>query len=131
MRSIYSGRKKEHRKLRQTNSLFQEAVLQPTGICLIERAADNLINFQAVVKKRLSKFELLKCCRIFQQRSRTDFVSNKRAQVLQRNFFSVQNELLCSRALPYTVLFSRKRGVKFSYDTFQAFGILKRTSDHK
>ena len=29
---------------------------------LIARAADNLINFQVVVKKRLSKFELLKCC---------------------------------------------------------------------
>ena len=36
----------------------------PTVICLIERAADNLINFHAVVKKRLSKFELLRCCRI-------------------------------------------------------------------
>ena len=37
-------------------------------MCLIARAADNLINFQAVVKNELSKFELLKCCRIFQQR---------------------------------------------------------------
>ena len=46
-------------------------------MCLIERAADNLINSQAIVKKRLSEFELLKCCRIFQQWSRTDFVSNK------------------------------------------------------
>ena len=36
----------------------------PTVICLIKRAADNLINFQAVVKKRPSKFELVKCCNI-------------------------------------------------------------------
>ena len=41
----------------------------PTVICLIGRAADNLIQFQAVVKKRLSMFELLRCCRIFQPRS--------------------------------------------------------------
>ena len=49
----------------------------PTAICLIERTADDLINFQAVVKKRLSKFGLLKCCEIFQQRSQKDFVSNE------------------------------------------------------
>ena len=44
----------------------------PTDICLIERAADNLINFQAVVKKRgfTSFDELLMYCKqfpIFQQ----------------------------------------------------------------
>ena len=37
----------------------------PTAICLIERTADNLINFQAVVKKRLSKFELQRYNRIY------------------------------------------------------------------
>ena len=44
----------------------------PTAACLIERVADNLINFQAVVKKRgfTSFDELIKYCRqflIFQQ----------------------------------------------------------------
>ena len=43
-------------------------------MCLIARAADNLIDFQAVAKKKLSKFELLKCCRTFEQQSHTDFV---------------------------------------------------------
>ena len=48
----------------------------PTAACLIERAADDLINFQAVVKKRgfTSFDELLKYCRLFsnfQQQSRT------------------------------------------------------------
>ena len=40
----------------------------PTVACLIERAADNLINFQAVVKLRgfISFEELLKYCRQFQ-----------------------------------------------------------------
>ena len=33
-----------------------------TATCLIERAGDNLIIFQVVVKKELSKFELIKCC---------------------------------------------------------------------
>ena len=57
----------------------------PTVICLIKRAEDNLINFQTVVKKRLSKFGLLKCCcRIFQQRSQTDLVSNRELTVLFR-----------------------------------------------
>ena len=39
----------------------------PTAVCLIERAADNLFNFQAVVKKRgfTSFDELLKHCRQF------------------------------------------------------------------
>ena len=104
---------------------------QPTVICLIKRAPGNLINFQVVVKKRLSMFELLKCCcRIFQQRLLTDFVSDQRAQVLQRIFFPLQNELLCSRALPYNTL-SREKGVNFSYDTFQTFGVFKQTSNHR
>ena len=82
-------------------------------MCLIARVADNLISFQSVVKKRLSTFELLKrCCRTFQQQSQTDFVSNQRAQVLHPSFFSVQNELLCSKALPYTTL-SREKGCQF------------------
>ena len=76
----------------------------PTAACLIERTADNLINFQTAVEKRFSKFKLLKCCVIFQQRSQTDFVSNQRAQVLQRISFSLQNEVLFSRALPYSTL---------------------------
>ena len=76
----------------------------PMVICLIERAADNLVNFQAVVKKRLSKFELFKCCRIFQQRSETDFVSNQRViQVLQR----------IASAAKLTVLFREKKGMPF------------------
>ena len=62
---------------RKDNASFDELIMflnkqfcrPPTVICLIKRAADNLINFQAVVKKKLSKFELLKCCRISQQRS--------------------------------------------------------------
>ena len=80
----------------------------------IARAAGNLINFQAVVKKRLSEFELLKCCRIFQQRSQTDFVSNQRAvQVLQK----------ITSAAELTVLFrERKTDANFSYDTSQTFG---------
>ena len=70
-------------------------------MCLIARAADNLINFQAIVKKRLSKFELLKCYfRVFHQRSHADFVSNQRAiQVLQR----------IASAAELTVLFREKR----------------------
>ena len=92
-------------------------------MCLIARAADNLINFQAVVKKKLSKFELLKCCRTFQQRSYTHFVSNQRA---------IQNccsELRLDRSLQYS--FERKRDVNFPCDTFQTLGVFKRTSDHK
>ena len=41
----------------------------PAVICLMGRAADNLIKIQAVVKKRRSKFKLLGCCRIFLHRS--------------------------------------------------------------
>ena len=56
----------------------QQFCRPPTAICLIERTEDNLINFQVVIKKRLRKFELLKCClKIFQQRSQADFVSNR------------------------------------------------------
>ena len=80
---------------------------------LIARAAGNLIIFYAVVKKKFSKFELLKCCRIFQQRSQTDFVSNQRAvQVLQR---------IASTA-ELTVLFHEKKEFNFSYDTSQTLG---------
>ena len=74
------------------------------AMCLIARAADNLINFQAVVKKKLSTFELLKYCRIFQQQSQTDSVSNQRAvQVLQR----------IVSAAELTVLFREKKGSQF------------------
>ena len=69
----------------------------PTVICLIERAADNLINFQVVVKKRLSKFELLKCCRIFQQRSPTDIVSD-------RELFKCCTEFLSEYKTNYSTL---------------------------
>ena len=74
-------------------------------MCLIARAEDNLIIFLAVAKKRLSKFNLLKCCcRIFQQRSQTDFVSNQRAiQVLQR----------IAPAAELTVLFREKKKCQF------------------
>ena len=37
-----SGLKKRHRKFRRTIQFFQAAVLQPTVICLIKRAADKL-----------------------------------------------------------------------------------------
>ena len=110
----------------RTTQFFKKQICgSPTVICLIKRAAGNLINFQAVAKKRLNKFKLLKgCCRTFQQRSPTDFVSNQRAQVLQRTFFLVQNKLLCSKALPYSTL-SREKGCPFFYDTFQTFGVFK------
>ena len=66
------------------------------AMCLIARAADNLINFQAVAKKRLSEFELLKCCcKSFQQRSQTDFVSN-------RELFKCCSELRLQRSLQYS-----------------------------
>ena len=72
----------------------------PTVICLTERAADNLINFQAVVKKRLSKFELLKYCRNFPPAVTDRLRKQQRAiQVLKRIIVLAQNELLCSRAL--------------------------------
>ena len=45
-------------------NFFKKHRLPTANICLIERAADNLINFPTVVKKRLSKFELLKYCRV-------------------------------------------------------------------
>ena len=65
-------------------------------MCLIARAADNLINFEEVVKKRLSKFKLLKyCCRIFRQRSQTDFVSNG-------ELFKCCSELRLQRSLQYS-----------------------------
>ena len=40
-----SGLKKRHRKFRRAIQFFQAAILQPTVICLIKRAGDNLINF--------------------------------------------------------------------------------------
>ena len=105
-------RSEERKSFNELLKTIQEAVFQPTAICVIKRAADNLINFQAVVKKRLSKLELPKCCRAFQQQSQAYFVSNQRPQVLKRIFFSVQNELLCSRALPYSP-HSREKGCQF------------------
>ena len=39
--------------------IFSQKHRSPTAISLIARGADNLINFQAVDKKRLSKLELL------------------------------------------------------------------------
>ena len=116
-----------------------------TAICLIERAADNLINFQAFVRKKLSKFELLKVfkkqrspaaiCLIerpadslinFQavvkklQKAITEKLRKQQRaiQVLQRIFVSVQNGLLYYRALR---TLCEKRRVNFSYDTFQTF----------
>ena len=73
----------------------------PTVICLIKRAADNLIIFQAVVKKRLSQFELLKCCRIFP---------------------TAVTDRLRKQQGAYSTL-SREKGCQVvSYDTFQIFG---------
>ena len=102
-------------------SIFSRSNFEPTVICSIERATDNLINFQAVAKKRLSKFKLLKYCRISQQRSQTDFVSNQRAQVLQRISFQYKTNY-CALERCLTVLFSRKRGVNFSYERFRLLG---------
>ena len=83
-------REKASRASIELLNFFKQFFRPPTVICLIERTEGILINFQAVVEKRVSEFELLKCCcRIFQQRSQTDFVSNQRAQVLQRVFFPV------------------------------------------
>ena len=82
-------------------------------MCLIARAADNLINFQAVVKKKLSKFELLKCCRTFQQRSHTHFVSNQRAIQLLQGIAS---------GAELTVLFREKKGCQFSVRHVSDFG---------
>ena len=99
-----SGRKKDIASFDELIN-FRKKHRSPTGMCLIARAADNLINFQAVVKKRLTKFELLECrCRIFQQRSQTDFVSNQRSiQVLQR----------IASAAGLTVLLREKKGCQF------------------
>ena len=94
----------------------------PTAMCLIEQAADNLIDFQAVAKKRLSKFELLNCCRVFQQRSQTDFVSNR--ELFKRCEFSFQYKTnyctleLCVCSGAYSIL-SRKKRCQF--DTSQIF----------
>ena len=74
-------------------------------MCLIARAADNLIKFQVVVKKSLSKFDLLKyCCRIFQQQLQTDFVSN-------RELFKCCSNLRLAADL--TVFFREKKGRRF------------------
>ena len=56
---------------------FQEAVLQATYGHLLDRASYGQSDqtLQPTLKKR--EFELLKCCRIFQQRSQTDVVGNK------------------------------------------------------
>ena len=51
---------------KKDNANFDELIMflkkHRSSMCLIARVADNLINFQAVVKKGLSEFELLKCC---------------------------------------------------------------------
>ena len=97
----------------------------PTAICLIERTADNLINFQALVKKRLSKFELLKCCRIFQQLSQKDFVSNKKLFMCSSKFpFQYKTDYctteLCACNEACSTL-CEKREFNFSFDTFHTF----------
>ena len=71
----------------------------PTVICLIKRAADNLINFQAVVKKRLSKFELLKCCRIFP-------TAIRQTSHVTRSCSNAAANCVCSRA--YSTLLREK-----------------------
>ena len=70
-RTTFSTTVRERTSFNELLNFFKKQFRRPpTVICLIKRAADNLINFQAVVKKRLgSEFELLKCCRIFKQRS--------------------------------------------------------------
>ena len=69
-RSIYSGRKKSIASFDELIISFKKQFCNlPTVICLIGRAANNLFQFQAVVKKRLSKFELLRCCKSFQHLS--------------------------------------------------------------
>ena len=130
-RSVFSTAVGERTSFNELLNFFEKNRSR-TAMCLIVRAADNPINSQAVVKKRLSKFELLKCCcRIFQQRLQTDFVSNQRAiQVLQR--------IASAANLQYT--FARKRDVNFLYDTSQTFGahgvynqsavVVKRSSIH-
>ena len=103
-RSVFSTAVGERTSFNELLNFFEKNRSR-TAMCLIVRAADNPINSQAVVKKRLSKFELLKCCcRIFQQRLQTDFVSNQRAiQVLQR--------IASAANLQYT--FARKKGCQF------------------
>ena len=67
-RSIFcnSGQKKGFASFNELHIFFKKHG-STTAICLIERAANNLINFQAVVKKRgfASFNELLKYCRHF------------------------------------------------------------------
>ena len=70
-RFFNSGQKKDFASFSELLNIFKKH-RPPTAICLIERAADNLFNFQAVIKKRgfASFDELLKYCgqfSIFQQ----------------------------------------------------------------
>ena len=61
-------------------SFFQEAALQATYGHLLERAScrqSDQFSSSCQEKAYYSKFGLVKCCRIFQQRSQTDFVSNR------------------------------------------------------
>ena len=86
--------------------IFFKKHRSPTAMCLIARAADNLINFQAFFKKSHSTFDLLEyCCRIFQQQFQTDFVSN-------RELFKCCSKLRLAAEL--TVLFREKKGCQFS-----------------
>ena len=106
-RLFKSGRKKDIASFDEI-ILFFKKHRSPTAMCLIARAANNLGNFQAVVKKRLSKFELFKCfCKIFQQRSQTNSVSN-------RELFKCCSELRLQRSLQYS--FARK-GMPFFLTT--------------
>ena len=99
-RFFNSGRKKDIASFDELTIFFKKH-RSPTAMYLIARAANNLANFQAVVvKKRLSKFELFKCfCKILQQRSQTNFVSN-------RELFKCCSELRLQRSLQYS--FARK-----------------------
>ena len=49
----------------------------PRAICLIEQATDNLINFKQLSRKCFVSLSYSSVCRIFQQQSQKDSVSNK------------------------------------------------------
>ena len=71
-----------------------------------------------MVKNRLSKFELLKCCRIFQQWLQTDFASNKELFKCCSEFSFQYKMDYCTieltSAAKLTVLFVRKKGSQIS-----------------
>ena len=87
--------------LQRATQLFQEAqATYITAICLIERAADNMINFQAIVKKRrfASFDELLKYCRqfsFFQQLSKAGLTTTDCFERILVPYYSTDH--LCCR----------------------------------